>query len=106
MPVVECGYGHKIIDEDKIIYTSQEAMAADMTSILRMFNKSVELLSDLIDVKPEDIVHDLYDISGCNMMREAFNAALAKQGKNGYISTLTEIAFDAARHNKRETIEE
>lgn len=106
MQVVECGYGHKIIDGDKIIYTSQEAVAADMTNILRMFDKSVELLSELIGIKPEDIVHDLYDISGCNMMREAFNVVLAKQGKSGYIPTLTETAFNAARHNKREAIEE
>ena len=106
MPAVECGYGHKIIDGDKIIYTSQEAIVADMTNIFRMFNKSVELLSELIDVKPEDIVHDLYDISGCNMMREAFNAVLTKQGKNGYIPTLTETAFDATRRNKREAMKE
>lgn len=106
MQVVGCGYGHKIIDGDQIIYTSQEAVVADMKNILRMFNKSVELLSNLIDVKPEDIVHDLYDISGCNMMREAFNAVLAKQGKNGYIPTLTETAFNATRRNKCEAIKE
>lgn len=94
MQVIECGYGHKIIDGDQIIYTSQAAMAADMMSIFRMFDKSVELLSELIGIKPEDIVHDLYDISGCNIMNEAFKAVLAKQGKNGYIPTLTETAFD------------
>lgn len=106
MQAIECGYGHKIIDGDKVVYTSQEAIATDMMSILRMFAKSVELLSELINVEPEDIVHDLYDISGCNMMGEAFNAALAKQGKNGYVPTLTETAFDATRHNKRESIKE
>lgn len=105
MQVVGCGYGHKIIDGDTIIYTSPDAMFADMASILRMFTKSVELLSELIDVEPEDIVHDLYDMSGCNMMKEALDAVLAKQGKNGYIPTLTETAFDAARRNKYETIE-
>lgn len=106
MQAVECGYGHKIIDGDKVVYTSPESITADMTSIFRMFNKSVEMLSELINVEPEDIVHDLYDISGCNMMREAFNAVLAKQGKNGYILTLTETAFDVVRHNKRESIKE
>lgn len=106
MQVIECGYGYKIIDGDNVVYTSQEAMVADMTSIFRMFDKSVELLSELIGIKPEDIVRDLYDISGCNMMNEAFKAVLAKQGKNGYIPTLTETAFDVARRNKREAIEE
>lgn len=94
MQAVECGYGHKIIDGDKLIYTSQEAMAADIISIIKMFDKSVELLSKLIGIPPEDIIHDLYEISGCDMMREAFNAVLAKQGKDGYIPTLTETAFD------------
>lgn len=106
MQVIECGYGHKIVDGDNVVYTSQEAMVADMTSIFRMFDKSVELLSELIGIKPEDIVHDLYDISGCNIMNEAFKAVLAKQGKNGYIPTLTETAFDVARRNKREAIKE
>lgn len=101
MQVVGCGYGHKIIGGDKVVYTSQEAMTADITSILRMFNKSVELLSELIDIEPEDIVRDLYDISGCNIMNEAFKAVLAKQGKNGYIPTFTETAFDVAKRNKR-----
>lgn len=100
MQAVECGYGHKIMDRDKIIYTSQEAIIADMVNVGKMFNKSVELLSELIGVKPEDIVHDLYDISGCNMMREAFNAVLKKQGKYTHIPTLTETAFDAARKGK------
>lgn len=94
MQVIECGYGHKIIDGDQIIYTSEAAMAADLNSIIKMFGKSVELLSKLIGIAPEDIIHDLYEISGCDMMREAFNAVLAKQGKNGYIPTLTETAFD------------
>lgn len=94
MQVVGCGYGHKIIDGNQIIYTSQEAMAADIAAIIKMFDKSVELLSKLIGIAPEDIIHDLYEISGCDMMREAFNAVLAKQGKDGYIPTLTETAFD------------
>lgn len=97
MTAYECGYGHKTIDGDKIIYTSQEAMAADMISIFKMLDKSVEMLSELINVKPKDIMSDLYDISGCNIMREALEAVLAKQGKNGYIPTLTETAFDATR---------
>lgn len=101
MQAVECGYGHKIIDGNKVMYTSQEAMSADITSILRMFNKSVELLSELIDVEPEDIIDDLYNISGCNIMNEAIRAVLAKQSKNGYIPTLTETAFNAAIHNIR-----
>lgn len=94
MQVVGCGYGHKIIDGDEIIYTSQEAMAADIIRIIKMFDKSVELLSILIGIPSEYIIHDLYEISGCDMMREAFNAVLAKQGKDGYIPTLTETAFD------------
>lgn len=104
MQAFECGYGHKIIDGDKIIYTSQQAMAADMENIFRMFSKSVEMLSELIDIEPEDIVGDLYDISGCNMMNEAFNAVLEKQGKKVYIPTLTETAFDAAIHNKNKEV--
>lgn len=106
MQAVECGYGHKIIDGDKTIYTSQEAMAADMTDIIKMFDKSVEMLSELIGIRPEDIVVDLYDMSGCNKMNEAIRAVLAKQGKNGYIPTLTETAFDAVRYSKCEEIKE
>lgn len=102
MQAVECGYGHKIIDKDVIIYTSQEAIFADMTSVIKMLNKSVEMLSELIDVEPEYLVRDLYDISGCNMMEESIKAVLAKQGKNVYLPTLTEDAFDAAIRNKHD----
>lgn len=102
MQAVECGYGHKLIDGDKIMYTSQEAIVADLASLCRMLNKSVEMLSELIDVKPEYIMEDLYDMTGCNLWEEAMNAVLAKQGKNVYLPTLTEEHFDAARRNKRD----
>lgn len=102
MQAVECGCGHKLIDGDNIMYTSNEAIVADMTSLCRMLNKSAEMLSELIDVEPEDIIHDLYDITGCNMMEEAMKAVLAKQGVNVFLPTLTEEAFDAARRNKRD----
>lgn len=97
MVVKASGYGHKIIDGDQVIYTSQEAMAADVKSLMKMLGKSAEMLSELINVSPEEIVHDLYEISGCDMMREAFNTVLAKQNKTLCIQTRTEKAFNDAK---------
>lgn len=97
---VERGYGHKLIDGNNIMYTSNEAIVADLTSLCRMLNKSVEMLSELIDVKPEYIIEDLYEMTGCNMWEEAIKAVLAKQGENVYLPTLTEDAFDEAMKSK------
>lgn len=99
MQAVECGYGHKLIDGNNIMYTSNEAIVTDLTALCRMLNKSVEMLSELINVKPEYIIEDLYDMTGCNLWEEAMKAVLAKQGVKP-LPTLTEDAFDAAMKNK------
>lgn len=102
MQAVECGYGHRIIDGDTVMYTSQEAIIADLDSLCDMLNKSVEMLSELINVKPEYIMEDLYEMCGCNLWGEAIKAVLAKKGVKYYLPTLTEEHFDVARRNKRE----
>lgn len=106
MQAVELGYGHRIIDGDNVIYTSKEAIMADIESLCDMLNKSVEMLSELIDVKPEYIISDLYEMCGCNIWEEAIKAVLAKQGKKYYLPTLTEDAFNEAIHKKHEEIKE
>lgn len=99
MQAVECGYGHKLIDGDKIMYTSQEAIVADLDALCKMLNTAAKMLSELIDVKQEYIIEDLYEMTGCNMWEEAMKAVLAKKGVKP-LPTLTEGAFDAAMKNK------
>lgn len=99
MQAVECGYGHKLIDGDKIMYTSQEAIVADLDALCKMLNTAAKMLSELIDVKQEYIIEDLYEMTGCNMWEEAMKAVLAKKGVKP-LPTLTEDAFDAAMKNK------
>lgn len=99
MQAVECGYGHKLIDGDKIMYTSQEAIVADLDALCKMLNTAAKMLSELIDVKQEYIIEDLYEMTGCNIWEGAMKAVLAKKGVKP-LPTLTEDAFDAAMKNK------
>ena len=92
MQAVECGYGHKLIDGDKIMYTSQEAIVADLDALCKMLNTAAKMLSELIDVKQEYIIENLYEMTGCNMWEEAMKAVLAKKGVKP-LPTLTEDAL-------------
>lgn len=96
---VDCGYGHRIIDDDKVVYTSTDAIVADLDSLCKMLNTAAKMLSELIDVKQEYIIEDLYKMTGCNMWEEAIKAVLAKKGVKP-LPTLTEDAFNEAMKNK------
>lgn len=96
---VDCGYGHRIIDDEKVMYTSSDAIDADLESLCKMLNTATKMLSKLIDVKQEYIIEDLYEMTGCNMWEEAIKAVLAKKGVKP-LPTLTEDAFDEAMKNK------
>lgn len=74
---VDCGYGHRTIDDDKVVYTSTDAISADLDSLCNMLNTAAKMLSELIDVKREYIIEDLYEMTGCNMWEEAIKAVLA-----------------------------
>lgn len=99
MQAVECGYGHKLIDGNNIMYSSNEAIVADLDALCKMLNTAAKMLSELIDVKQEYIIEDLYEMTGCNMWEETMKAVLAKKGVKP-LPTLTEDAFDATMKNK------
>lgn len=91
---IPCGYGHKIVDGDSIMYTSQYALCADISGLYKQLAKAEEMLSELLSIPVEQLSEDIFDISGCNMMREAFESVLRKQGKDAYIPTITETVFE------------
>lgn len=90
-----CGYGNKIIDGDKILYTSANAVMADLQCVYKMFETSVTMLSKLLNLPIEQLVQDLYNMSGCNTIEEAIYAVLEKSGKDTTrILTITELQFE------------
>ena len=92
---IPCGYGHKIIDNGQIIYTSQAAMTYDMMGLYRQLSTATEMLSELLSIPKEEVENDIYKIAGCDIMEESFKAVLIKSGKGHYvIPTLTETAFN------------
>ena len=91
--VRECGCGHKIIDDDKIIYTSQAAMAYDIETLTIVLDMALSWLSEILDIPTSEIYQDFYDLSGRNMMLESMNAVLRKQGRYHKIPTITEQSF-------------
>ena len=91
--VRECGYGHKIIDDDKIIYTSQAAMAYDIETLTIVLGMAISWLSEILDIPTSEIYQDFYDLSGRNMMLESMNAVLRKQGRYHKLPTITEQSF-------------
>jgi hypothetical protein len=52
------------------------------------------MLSELLDMPVEDIAYDLHNLSGRNMMLEAFNSALKKNGTYRKQYSVTELQYE------------
>lgn len=100
---IPCGYGHKIIDNGQIIYTSQAAMTYDIIGLCKQLSTATKMLSELLSIPKEEVENDIYKMAGCDIMEESFKAVLMKQGKSHcIIPTLTETAFNYTKEKLEE----
>ena len=97
--VIPSGYGHVILDpvNNKTWFTSSDAAGSMIDTLCASLKVAVDMLSEILQIPSEDIYRDLYTLSGCDMMEEAVNAVLRKQGKEAHIPCLTETAFNAVK---------
>jgi hypothetical protein len=92
--VIPCGYGHKIVTGTEVLYTSHYAVEYDLETMMAMLSIALNMLSELLDMPVEDIAYDLYNLSGRNMMLEAFNSALKKNGTYHKQYSVTELQYE------------
>ena len=76
-----------------MMYTSQKALASDITGLMTMLDKSVDMLSQLMSWPKEKILADLYTMSGCDNIHEAFKEVITEHGIDFDIPTPTETVF-------------
>ena len=91
---IPCGYGHKIVTGTEVLYTSYEAVEYDLETMMAMLSIALNMLSELLDMPVEDIAYDLYNLSGRNMMREAFNSVLKENGTYRKQYSITELQYE------------
>jgi hypothetical protein len=91
---IPCGYGHKIVTDTEVLYTSHRAVEYDLETMMAMLSIALNMLSELLDMPVEDIAYDLYNLSGRNMMLEAFNSALKKNGTYRKQYSVTELQYE------------
>lgn len=89
-----CGYGHKIVTGTEVLYTSHYAVEYDLETMMAMLSIVLNMLSELLDMPIEDIAHDVYNLSGRNMMREAFNSVLKQNGTYHKQYSVTELQYE------------
>lgn len=97
--VIPSGYGHVILDpvNNKTWITSSDAAGNLIDCLCASLTVAVDMLSEILQIPSEYIYRDLYTLSGCDVMEEAVNAVLRKQGKEVHIPCLTETAFNAVK---------
>ena len=91
---IPCGYGHKIVTGTEVLYTSHQAVEYDLGAMMAMVSIALNMLSELLDMPVEDIAHDLYNLSGNNMMHEAFNSVLKENGTYRKHYSVTELQYE------------
>lgn len=91
---IPCGYGHKIVTGTEVLYTSHQAVEYDLETMMAMLSIALNMLSELLDISVEDIAYDLYNLSGRNIMLEAFNSVLKKNGTYHKQYSVTEFQYE------------
>ena len=88
-----CGYGNKFVTGSEVIYTSQQAVNADFESVIKMLGVATEFLSSILGLPKQDVISDLYELSGSDIMKEAYDAVVRRYNPNYVpIPTITESA--------------
>lgn len=88
-----CGYGNKIVTDSEVIYTSQQAVNADFEAVIKMLEVATEFLSSILGLHKQDVISDLYELSGSDIMKESYDAVVRRYNpKYVPIPTITEQA--------------
>lgn len=91
-----CGYGNKFVTGSEVIYTSQQAVNADFEAVIKMLGVATEFLSSILDLCRQDVVSDLYELSGSDIMKESYDVVVRRYHPNYVpIPTITEQAVSS-----------
>lgn len=81
MKAYDCGYGHTLVDDNNIIFTSPDAAGDFMKTISILLESAITDLSEILGLPKELIISDYVKENDLNMMQASFKAVLKRSGQ-------------------------
>lgn len=81
MEVYNCGYGHALVDNNNIIFTSPDAVGNCLETISILLESAITDLSEILGLPKELIISDYVKENDLNIMQASMKAVLKRNGQ-------------------------
>ena len=81
MKAYNCGYGHALVDNNNIIFTSPDAAGNFMETISILLESAITDLSEILELPKELIISDYVKENDLDIIQASFKAVLKRSGK-------------------------
>lgn len=81
MKSCDCGYGHVLVDNNSIIFTSQNAASSFVETISILLESAITDLSEILGLPKELIISDYVKENDLNIMQASMKAVLKRNGQ-------------------------
>lgn len=81
MKAYDCGYGHALVDNNSIIFTSSDAVGNCLETISIVLESAITDLSEILGLPKELIISDYVKENDLNIMQASMKAVLKRNGQ-------------------------
>lgn len=81
MKAYNCGYGHALVDNNNIIFTSPDAVSNCLETMSILLESAITDLSEILGLPKELIISDYVKENDLNIMQASIKAVLKRSGK-------------------------
>lgn len=81
MKSCDCDYGHVLVDNNSIIFTSPDAVGNFMETMSILLESAITDLSEILGLPKELIISDYVKENDLNIMQAAMKAVLKRNGQ-------------------------
>lgn len=81
MKAYDCGYGHALVDNNSIVFTSPDAVGNFVETMSILLESAITDLSEILNLPKELIISDLVKENDLNIMQTAMKDVLKQNGQ-------------------------
>ena len=81
MKTYDCGYGHVLVDNNSIVFTSPDAASNFVRTISILLESAITDLSEILELPKELIISDYVEENDLNIMQVSMKAVLKRNGQ-------------------------
>lgn len=97
MKVYDCGYGHALVDNNSIVFTSSDAVGSCLETMSILLESAITDLSEILGLPKELIISDYVKENDLNIIQASMKAVLKRNGQwnEEFEKTITRYKVEA-----------